>query len=191
MAVVERVQIKIKKKYHFEEKQSEIDIKGIIKLIEDGNIIVLMAPFGAGKSLTAREIFRTISSSYRKSKSSLVPICLNLREHWGQEYFDEILERHSRSIGFTPKEDLVVAWRAGLTCILLDGFDEVASQTIVRSDDKNFMKDARRVALSGVRDFLTKMPTGIGAFICGRGHYFDNTITLAGYRWNNTQSCAN
>lgn len=104
---------------------------------------------------------------------------MNLREHWGQAFFDEVLERHARSIGFTPKEDLVIAWRAGLACILLDGFDEVASQTIVRSNDKNFMREARYAALSGVRDFLQKLPSGSGAFVCGRDHYFDGEAELA------------
>lgn len=178
MAVVEQVNFAGKKSSHVEERQSPIDICGIYRLIEKGDIVVLIAPFGAGKSLTTREIFGSIASEYRVKNKSVVPICLNLREHWGEPYFDEMLERHARSIGFTPKEDLVVAWRAGLACLLLDGFDEVASQTIVRKDDVNFMREGRRSALTGVRDFLTKLPSGMGAFICGRDHYFDNISEL-------------
>lgn len=178
MAIVEQVSIQGKKESYVEERQCAIDIKELCKLIEDGFVVVLIAPFGAGKSLTTREVFRIIASKYRLADHSLVPICLNLREHWGQKYFDEILERHARSIGFTPKEDLVIAWRAGVACLLLDGFDEVASQTIVRKDDINFMKEGRRTALTGVRDFLTKLPSGMGAFICGRDHYFDNLSEL-------------
>ena len=178
MAVIEKMRVKSKKCYHTEEQYLPIDIIGLCDLIENGSIVVLLAPFGAGKSLTTREVFRNIASRYRKSNGFAVPICLNLREHWGQEYFDEMLERHARSIGFVPKEDLVVAWRAGVACLLLDGFDELASQTIVRKDDVNFMREARRRALSGVRDFLTKLPAGMGAFICGRDHYFDNISEL-------------
>ncbi|MGF2687267.1 NACHT domain-containing protein [Marinobacter sp. DUT-3] len=174
MAKVERVKQRSRLGAAYEEKLVGTNIREICDFIEDGKIVVLLAPFGAGKSLTTREVFATLSKKYRSSNGALVPVCLNLREHWGQEYFDEMLERHARSIGFKPKEDLVVAWRAGLGCILLDGFDEVASQTIVRKDDKNFMREARRVALSGVRDFLTKVPVHLGAFICGRDHYFDN-----------------
>ncbi len=179
MTIVEKVSVRGKKRAHFEERQSPIDIKGICGLVESGSVVVLMAPFGAGKSLTTREIFRSFASNYRGSRGAKVPVCLNLREHWGQEYFDEILERHARSIGFSPKEDLVVAWRSGVACLLLDGFDELASQGIVRKDDVNFMREGRRVALTGVRDFLTKLPAGMGAFICGRDHYFDSIDELS------------
>lgn len=178
MAVVDQVIVSGKTGQHIEERLSAIDINGLCQLIEDGYVVVLVAPFGAGKSLTTREVFGSIASKYRNSKKYVVPICLNLREHWGQEYFDEILERHARSIGFTPKEDVVIAWRANVTCLLLDGFDEVASQTIVRNDDVNFMREGRRRALTGVRDFLTKLPSGMGAFICGRDHYFDDISEL-------------
>jgi hypothetical protein len=155
-------------------KPTPIDLKVMESELLDGKIYVLLAPFGAGKSLTAREIFEDLTKCYYSGSSTLIPIAINLREHWGQDYFDEVLERHARSIGFTPKEDLVVAWRAGLACILLDGFDEVASQTVVRRDDKNFMKDARYKALTGVRAFMTKLPMDMGVFLCGRDHYFDS-----------------
>ncbi|WP_439826963.1 hypothetical protein [Aeromonas enteropelogenes] len=159
--------------------ENNVTLDNIKKYISNGFIVVMIAPFGSGKSLTTREIFKSFSKEYYSGESSLTPICLNLREHWGQQYFDEMLERHARSIGFTPKEDLVSAWRAGLSILLLDGFDEVASQSIVRNDDINFMRAARRVALEGVKDFLTKLPTGMGAFICGRDHYFDHINELS------------
>lgn len=143
-----------------------------------GNIVILVAPFGGGKSLTTRELFKLLAAEYLSGGSHVVPVVLNLREHWGQEHFDEMLERHARSIGYSPKEDLVIAWRAGLACLLLDGFDEVASQTVVRRDDTNFMRDARRGALRGVRDSLTKIPARAGVWICGRDHYFDNKLEL-------------
>lgn len=157
------------------------DIVGIEKIslaVENGAVIVLVAPFGGGKSLTTREVFRHLANRYRSGKSHFVPMVLNLREHWGQEHFDEILERHARSIGYMPREDLVIAWRAGLVSILFDGFDEVASQAVVRRDDKNFMRDARRLALKGVRDFLMKIPSGVGVWFCGRDHYFDSLQEL-------------
>lgn len=154
-------------------KTPPIDIQGIASQILDGNTVVLVAPFGSGKSLTTREIFKELGARHRKDPSLKAPITLNLREHWGQDYSDEMLERHARSIGYTPREDLVIAWRAGMTDLLLDGFDEVASQTVIRTDDKNFMKDARKKALQGVRDFTSKTPQGTGLFICGRDHYFD------------------
>jgi len=144
-----------------------------------GEIIVLRAPFGSGKSLTARELHRKISIEHSKDATLPVPLTLNLREHWGEDHSDEILERHARAIGYTPREDLVVAWRAGMCCLLLDGFDEVAAQTVVRTDNRNFMREARRRALAGVRDFTQKLPASVGVFICGRDHYFDSESELA------------
>lgn len=174
MVVLDRIETKHGKRKRDEERRTPIDLGGVAKLVAQGMIVVLLAPFGAGKSVTTRELFKLLSGQYRSGSSTRVPVCLNLREHWGQHYFDEILERHARSIAFTPREDLVIAWRAGLTNLLFDGFDELASQTIVRTDEIDFMKEARRTALSGVRDFFTKLPAGMGAFICGRDHYFDS-----------------
>ena len=108
-----------------------------------------------------------------------VPLTLNLREHWGEDFCDEILDRHARSIGYSPREDIVVAWRAGMCCLLLDGFDEVASQSVVRTENKNFMREARRRALAGVRDFTQKLPAAVGVLICGRDQYFDSDAELA------------
>lgn len=167
------------------EQQPLINIEDIANHILEGRSVVLIAPFGSGKSLTTREIFKLLGSKHRKDPIKKSPIALNLREHWGQEYSDEILERHARSIGYIPREDLVISWRAGMANLLLDGFDEVASQTVVRTDDINFMRDARRKALEGVRDFTSKTPHNTGLFFCGRDHYFDtfkelvNTLGIA------------
>ncbi|BCK88513.1 hypothetical protein MIZ01_2317 [Sideroxyarcus emersonii] len=150
-----------------------IQLQDICQYILGGGIVVLLAPFGAGKSLTAREIFRELSKRHMSDQTAPTPFVLNLREHWGEDFSDEILDRHARTVGYTPREDLVIAWRAGLSCLLLDGFDEVASQSVVRTDDKNFMRDARRNALKGVRDFTSKIPANTGIFLCGRDHYFD------------------
>ncbi|MGM0564171.1 MAG: NACHT domain-containing protein [Pseudomonadota bacterium] len=158
--------------------QELVSLNNLVDKLTDGARVVLLAPFGSGKSLTTREVFRKLSSLYYKGETNHVPVALNLREHWGQEYFDEILERHARSIGFSPKEDLVSAWRAGMITVLLDGFDEVASQSISRLNEKHFMRQARREALQGVRDLVLKMPNDVGLWICGRDHYFDNDKEL-------------
>lgn len=162
-----------------QETDQPIQLTDICQSILNGNIVILLAPFGAGKSLTTREIFRKLATLHKTDHTSPTPFSLNLREHWGEDFSDEILERHARTIGYTPREDIVIAWRAGMSCLLLDGFDEVASQSVVRTDDKNFMKDARRRALQGVRDFTNKIPSNTGIFICGRDHYFDTPQELA------------
>ncbi|WP_143241210.1 NACHT domain-containing protein [Alcaligenes phenolicus] len=153
---------------------SQSNLHEIISFIQSGGIAFLLAPFGTGKSITTRQIFLRLSEEFKKDTNKPVPLALNLREHWAQPFADEILERHARSIGYSPREDLTIAWRSGLATLLLDGFDEVAAQSIIRKDDKTFMRAARREALTGVRDFLSKIPAGIGIFICGRDHYFDD-----------------
>lgn len=160
------------------DQQKLIRLEKLTRELMDGKRIVLLAPFGGGKSLTTREVFQSLASQYREGKTNLVPVVLNLREHWGQEYFDEILERHARSIGFTPREDLVSAWRAGMVTVLLDGFDELASQSISRFNEKHFMREARRASLQGVRDLVLKIPADVGLWICGRDHYFDDEREL-------------
>lgn len=147
--------------------------------IQAGEAIVLRAPFGSGKSLTTREIFKRLASAHASDPTKPVPLTLNLREHWGEDHCDEMLDRHARSIGYTPREDVVVAWRAGMCSLLLDGFDEVAAQSVVRTENRNFMREARRRALSGVRDFTQKLPNGVGILLCGRDQYFDSDAELA------------
>jgi hypothetical protein len=155
-----------------------ISIEKISARIQSGEVVVLRAPFGSGKSLTTREVFRMLAADHRRDSTKPVPITLNLRDHWGASYSDEMLDRHGRSIGYTPREDLVVAWRAGLCSLLLDGFDEVAAQAVVRTNNRNFMREARRQALAGVRDFTQKVPAGVGILICGRDQYFDSDSEL-------------
>lgn len=155
------------------------NLQELLDCINSGGIAFLLAPFGAGKSITTRQIFLRLAEEFKTGKDLPVPLALNLREHWAQPYADEMLERHARSIGYSPREDLTVAWRSGMANLLLDGFDEVAAQSIIRKDDKTFMREARREALTGVRDFLSKVPAGIGVLICGRDHYFDDEAEIS------------
>ncbi|HDV6324160.1 TPA: hypothetical protein RJR39_000190 [Burkholderia cenocepacia] len=156
-----------------------ISLEQIASRLRRGELIVLRAPFGSGKSLTTRELFKRLAAEYSRNSTEPVPVVLNLREHWGEDYADEILDRHARTIGYTPREDMVVAWRAGMCALLLDGFDEVASQAVANRENKNFMREARRQALAGVRDFTQKLPAEIGVLVCGRDQYFDSDVELA------------
>jgi len=146
----------------------------IVQRLRQGDLLVLIAPFGAGKSLTTRELFLDLAKRYLKDDQGQVPIAISLREQWASQFGDEILERHARSIGFTPKEDVVVAWRAGIATLLLDGFDEMASQVVAAPDNINFMREARSKALLPVRDLIGKVPSHAGVLVCGRDHYFDD-----------------
>lgn len=157
----------------------KIGLEQICSRLGNGETVILRAPFGSGKSLTTREIFTALAAKHTKDSSKPIPIALNLREHWGAEFCDEMLDRHARSIGYTAREDVIVAWRAGMCSLLLDGFDEVAAQTVVRTDNKSFMREARRQALTGVRDFTQKLPDSVGVLLCGRDHYFDSEAELS------------
>jgi hypothetical protein len=161
-----------------EVKRVHLSVADLVHRIIKGEHFVLLAPFGSGKSITTREIFRVINNKYLRDEIQKIAVCLNLREHWQQPFCDEILERHARTVGLEKKNSLVVAWRAGLAHLLLDGFDEVATQSFIRKDDIQFMKDARRSALEGVRDFVMKVPAGVGVFVCGRDHYFDDIVEM-------------
>lgn len=157
------------------ERRSQVgSVAQIAEALTDGEILVLIAPFGSGKSLTTREIFLTMAKRYNSDLLGSVPIAVSLREHWGQTYGDEMLERHARSIGFIPREDVVVAWRAGIACLLLDGFDEMAAQVVAGPSNLTFMRDARMQSLQAVRDLISKAPADVGILVCGRDHYFDD-----------------
>lgn len=155
-----------------------LNVQEVARRVVEGQIIVLAGPFGAGKSLTTREVFLHLQRLYLKGEIQCVPIAVNLREHWGAEWPEEILERHARSMGFSPKEDLVTAWRAGIGRLLLDGFDEMSAQVVAGADKRHFMRYARETALKPVRELIRGAPGGAGILICGREHYFDDEREL-------------
>lgn len=159
--------------------ESAITLDEVVALVRGGNVVVITGEFGAGKSLTTREIFLRLAGEYLIDRDAArVPLAINLRENWGLRFGQELLDRHARSIGFGRREDLTTAWRAGMTHLLLDGFDELASQAVANPSDRDFMRNARSEALAGVRDLVRGAPDGSGVLLCGRNHYFDNTPEL-------------
>lgn len=150
-----------------------VTVDWISDRLAEGGIIVVVAPFGAGKSLTTREVFLRLSQKYENGLIGETPVALNLREHWGQDDAEEMLDRHARKVGFDKRRELYSAWRAGMLNLLLDGFDEVGSQVVASRDNKRFLTEARHRALKGVRELITNRPQGMGVLVCGRDHYFD------------------
>ncbi|WP_279474682.1 NACHT domain-containing protein [Aeromonas veronii] len=147
-----------------------ISLQSIIDGLETGDSYVLLGDYGAGKSMTLREIYFKLRAKYRIGETAKFPIYINLREHSGQDDPSELLERHGRKIGFERPSSLIAAWRAGFAILLIDGFDEITSLGI--SSIKTKLREARRRSLEAVRKMLEQTPSSVGYIVSGREHFF-------------------
>ena len=134
--------------------------------------MVLIGPFGAGKSLTVREVFRRLRRDYYRNRIERIPIAINLRDHWGQPRVEEVVLRHAYEIGFDHPNQLVRAWNAGLLIPLLDGFDELASPVMAMKKDA--IRKSREEALKVIQAFMYDVRGKSGVLLAGRDHYFDS-----------------
>ena len=156
-------------------EDSVLLIRDMGEKLLSGCHMALIGQYGAGKSMTLREVFFLLESLYIKGGISKFPLYINLREHSGQRDPIEIIERHARGIGFESPGSLVRAWRAGFVILLIDGFDEIASLGVQGSWKK--LKDLRRNSLQGVRKLIDES-IGMGVLISGRSHYFESEVEL-------------
>jgi len=147
------------------------EIKSISAELLKGQRFVLTGQFGAGKSMSLRQIFFRLRDEYLQAKTVIFPIYINLREHTGQSEAVEVIERHARKIGFDSPSSLVKAWRAKFVTLILDGFDELTSLGVQRASYSN-LKLIRRRALEAVRQIITETPEGVGIITAGRDHFF-------------------
>ena len=154
------------------DSDTTFSVRDICCLLGQGKTVVLTGPFGAGKSLTIREVFRNLRRDFYRSNAVLTPIAINLRDHWGQPRVDEVLRRHAHIIGFDKPEQLVRAWNAGQLLPLLDGFDELASPVMPMTRDA--IRRSREEALKVIQAFMTDLRGRSGVLIAGRDHYFDS-----------------
>lgn len=141
-------------------------------LSEKASKFVLLGHFGVGKSLTMREVYNKLKSSYEKGRTDKFPVFLNLREHDGQRDPAEALIRHANSIGFKNPESLVSAWKLGYVTLLLDGLDELAP--LSWADQPSKFKQVRYNTMSLIRSFLNDSPKNAAILISGRSNYFDS-----------------
>ena len=155
------------------ESDEPYSINDICGRLKDGDTIALIGPFGAGKSLTAREVFRRLRRDYYRSPTEATPIAINLRDHWGQSDIEEILHRHSARVGFEKPHQLVRAWNAGQLLPLLDGIDELASP--VMAIGKDAIRRSREEALKVIQAFMRDVRGRTGVLLTVRDHYFDST----------------
>ena len=137
-----------------------------------GRVIVLLGDYGAGKSMTLREVYRELKKSHYRGETSEFPVYLNLANHYGQTDAAEVLTRHATSIGFSSSNHLVRAWRAGYVHLLIDGFDEVS--TIAIQGMWRNLRQHRYRSMEAARKLINEHPAGPGLMIAGRSHYFDN-----------------
>jgi hypothetical protein len=162
---------------------SKTDLTGLAKLIAKGKKIVLLGQYGAGKSRCVRELFAQLSDAADSEGDYYLAI--DLRRAWGLQSASEIIRRHLEDIGFAESADRVMrAFNAGKVCALLDGFDELGSQTWSNNVIK--LQNIRYETLTGVRE-LIQMNKG-GLLICGREHYFNGNSDLFNALGINPQS---
>ena len=146
----------------------------LLAMLFDGRTIILLGDFGAGKSMTLREIYRNLRRLRLKGETSKFPVYLNLRDHYGQDDPAEVLERHGRSIGFPQPSCLVRAWRAGYVHLLIDGFDEISALNIQGLWRR--LQDNRFRAMEAVRRLIRDHPSEAGLMVAGRAHFFDSSV---------------
>ena len=144
----------------------------LLSLMNQECTVVLLGDYGAGKSMTLREIYYALREKHLRNKTSAFPVYLNLRDHWGQTDTSEVIERHAKRIGFAQPSHLVRAWRAGYVHLLIDGFDEISTTNIQGMWRK--LQESRFRAMQVVRCLIDEHPAGTGFLVAGRAHFFDN-----------------
>ncbi|OZI61780.1 hypothetical protein CAL28_21260 [Bordetella genomosp. 11] len=160
-------------------------VRQICTALQRGERLVLTGQFGAGKSMTLRQVFRDLREDYLSGRTALFPVYVNLREHTGQIDAVEVLERHARKIGFDSPASLVRAWRAKFCILLLDGFDELTALGVQRATFGR-LRTIRKRALEAVRQIVRETPPGVGVIVAGRDHFFadeaeaEDTLGLTG-----------
>ena len=144
----------------------------LLSLMMQECAVVLLGDYGAGKSMTLREIYYALREKHLRNETSTFPVYLNLRDHWGQTDTSEVIERHAKRIGFANPSHLVRAWRAGYVHLLIDGFDEISTTNIQGIWRK--LQGSRFRAMQVVRCLIDEHPSGTGLVVAGRAHFFDN-----------------
>lgn len=154
------------------ENGNSLDIQSIANGLANGSSYTILGDYGAGKSMTLRQIYFTLRDKYQSGGTPQFPLYINLREHSGQDDPSELLERHARRIGYEKPHSLVSAWRAGFAILIIDGFDEVTTLGI--SAKKFKLKEARRRSLEAIRKLIEQTPSSTGFVIAGRDHFFNS-----------------
>ena len=141
----------------------------IAERLSNGEKIILLGEYGTGKSRCTKEVFSSIVENIPKGGKFVLSI--NLREHWGATTSIEIIASHLKRMGISNATDRVMQLLdSGHIILILDGFDEVGSQTFGVNRDRK--ASIRKDALQGVRELISGSSTGV--LVTGRPHYFNS-----------------
>ena len=131
--------------------------------------IILLGNYGTGKSRCVQEVFAKLGEQV--DERHFYPLAIDLRDHWGLRRGTEIIRRHFDDLGFSKGTDSALrVIDTGAIALLLDGFDEIASQ--VWSDDPKKLEEIRVQSLMGVADLIRSSQGGV--LVVGREHYFNS-----------------
>lgn len=156
--------------YLSENGRKNYSIEELCEILLQNNKIILLGEYGTGKSRCTKEIFSHITGNKKYSDKFILSI--NLREHWGASTAEEIIVGHLKRVGFkVTLEHILSLLELGRFILVLDGFDEVGSQTFGNDPEKRL--SIRKKALEGVRELIRLNNKG-GILITGRPHYFNS-----------------
>lgn len=160
-------------KYQNSDSGAELSFEEIADLLLKGSRIILTGDYGSGKSRCLKELFSYMSN--RAQEEFRYAIAINLKENWGLKRGEEIIRRHFHDIGMSESAETVLRnYRDNRFCMLLDGFDEIGSQSW--SNDPKKIVEIRKESLIGVKDLITEC--GGGLIIAGRDYYFNSTSEM-------------
>lgn len=158
---------------YVDEHDRNYDVSAIADELRRGRRIVLMGEFGTGKSRCLMEVYRKLV----EVSQIFPPYAINLRDNWGYKKIHHIVANHLEGLGLGSYSDnLVRSFRRGNHIVLLDGFDEIGSQSW--SGDPKRLMEIRKRSLEGVRDVIANCRHA-GVFITGREHYFETLDEMA------------
>ncbi|MET9067198.1 hypothetical protein [Streptosporangium sandarakinum] len=158
------------------DNRSQYNIEALMEALAKNMRIALIGEYGAGKSMTLREVFIRFRGLHAGRDDSKFCLHLNLNEHQGQTLPSEALIRHGNLIGFPQPHQLIRAWRSGEAHIILDGFDEVFVPGWATGARP--LKEIRRRSVELVRKFIEESPRSSGILVAGRHHFFDSTMEM-------------
>lgn len=156
-----------------DEHSRRYSLAEIANALKSGRHVVLLGEFGTGKSRCVMEVFRKLVSE----NPIFPPIAINLRDNWGLRKHHLIVNNHLDGLGLGDFNDaLIRSLHRGNHVLLLDGFDEIGSQSW--SGDAKRLTEIRKKSLEGVRDLIGNVKNA-GILIVGREHYFATPEEMA------------